>query len=117
MTDWTPVFSRLGYKSETEMWEDLYIAQGMSITELAKSLGVSRNKIRASLTNCGVPFRGRGGPNHQKLEVTDELIEEIKKDGIAAVAKRLRLSYTTVYKRVYQVKGIGADPPHDSEVA
>lgn len=106
MIDWTNTAQRLGYDSEAAMWTDYYVTKGLSVSQLAKRLDVSRNTIRDSLDRCGITIRGRGGPNNQKLDITDELVEEIRRDGITKVAKKLGLSYTTLYKRIYRVKGL-----------
>jgi len=103
---WNDVAQRLKYVDEVEMWNDLYVARGLSISKLALKLDISRNTVRDALDRVGIQLRGRGGPNNQKLEVTDELIEDIRENGVTAVAKKLGLSYTTVYKRLYRIKGL-----------
>lgn len=110
MIDLEPVFTKMGYKSESDFWIDLYVTQGLSISQLIIRLGISRNTIRARLEKHGIPIRSRGGANNQKLEITDELINEIRDEGITPVAKRLGLSYTTIYKRLYRARGIADEP-------
>lgn len=100
MIEWAPTAQRLGYTSELDMWTDLYCVRKLSISMLAVKLDVSRNTVRTSLERLNIEVRKQGGPNNLKLDVTDGLIDEIKREGIAAVAKRLELSYTTVYKRL-----------------
>jgi len=106
MIDWTPIAHRLNYPNEEAMWLDLYSVRKLSVGALAKKLDVSRNTIRTSLDRASVPVRKRGGSNNTKLQITDELVEEIRRHGIAVVARRLHLSYTTVYKRLYRVRGL-----------
>lgn len=106
MTDWTRLSSSLNYGDERSMWEDLYTVRKLSISQIARKLDVSSNTVRASLMRHGVTTRKRGGPNNQRLVVTDELVDECRRDGIAAVARRLDLDYTTVYKRLYRVRGL-----------
>jgi len=106
MIEWNSVASALGYTGEVEMWKDLYTTRRLSISQLSRKLDVGRNTIRASLGKSGIVLRKRGGPNNQRLVVTDELVEEVRKDGVAAVAKRLKLDYTTLYKRIYRVRGL-----------
>jgi transcriptional regulator of acetoin/glycerol metabolism len=100
MIDWVPVVQRLGYASEDAMWKDLYDAQRLSIAALAQRLGVSRNTIRHTLERRGVTLRGRGGANNNALDLTDAVIEEVRQHGVMAVAKRLEINYTTLYKRL-----------------
>jgi len=115
MIDWAPTAARLGYESELAMWTDLYIDRGLSISTLATKLDVSRNTVRTSLERLNIAIRKQGGPNNQKLNITDELVDEIKREGIAAVAKRLNLSYTTVYKRLYRVRGLKVSDLHPKD--
>jgi transposase len=104
--EWSGVATALEYPSEEEMWRDLYVTRGLSIVQIAKKLDVSRNTVRESLDRTGIVLRQRGGPNNQKLEITDALVEDIRREGITSVAKKLGLSYTTVYKRLYRVRGL-----------
>lgn len=85
------------------MWQDLYVTRKLSLVILAQKLDVSRNTVRSSLERLNIPIRTRGGANNQRLgELTGELIAEIEQHGVAATAKRLGLSYTTLYKRLYK---------------
>jgi hypothetical protein len=108
MISWDATVHRLGYTSEADMWHDLYVHRGLSISVLAERLDVSRNTIRTSLERRHIPIRKQGGPNNQKLEVTDALVDEVQREGIAAVAKRLNLAYTTLYKRLHARKVLEA---------
>lgn len=107
LIDWQSVAKRLGYDSPTRMWEDLYLEKKLSISQIETKLDVSRNVVKEQLTKAGIASRSRGGPNNAKVVITDELIAEMKRDGIKAVASRLQLSYTTLYKRL-RLRGISA---------
>lgn len=100
MIDWRPICTKLGYADEEAMWRDLYETQKLSITALEKRLGVSRNTIRQTLKKRGVTVRGRGGANRITLDLTDDVVAEVRRDGVMAVAKRLGVNYTTLYKRL-----------------
>ena len=102
MIEWAALTKSLGYDSETAFWQDLYVEKKLSIAQLSRKLDVSRNVIRDCLKKAGVTSRKRGGPNNSKVVLTEELIEEVRKDGIAVVAKRLEMDYTTLYKRLYK---------------
>jgi len=104
MIDWLSTAMKLGHADEEAMWKALY--EKSSIAELSTQLGVSRNTIRLRLVKCGVAFRGRGGPNNKHTDVTDELLEKVKREGIAAVAKELGIQYSTLYKRIYRIRGL-----------
>jgi transcriptional regulator of acetoin/glycerol metabolism len=105
MTDWTTIAKTLGYASDAAMWQDLYVTQRLSIDTLSTRLGVGRNTIRQTLKKHNVVIRGRGGANNNALDLTDEVIEEVRKNGVLAVAKRLEINYTTLYKRL-RARGI-----------
>jgi transposase-like protein len=100
MIEWNAIAQRLGYADENSMWRDLYDVKKKSIAALAGELGVSRNTIRHTIRARGIAVRGRGGANRNVLDLTDEVIAEVKRDGVAAVAKRLGINFTTLYKRL-----------------
>ncbi len=104
MIKWLDAANKLGYPSEHEMWSDLYLAQGLSVLQLAERLGVSRNTVREALSRHGITPRQRGGANNQKVFLTDEIIERVRVYGIAQVARELKVAYATLYKRLYQAK-------------
>ena len=100
MIEWGPLVKSLGYNNETHMWADLYIEKELSIAQISRKLDVSKNIIRSCLTRASIPIRSRGGPNNSKVVLTPELIDEIKLNGIKATATRLKMDYTTLYKRL-----------------
>jgi transcriptional regulator of acetoin/glycerol metabolism len=105
MIEWEVLAQRLGYADEDAMWRDRYSEKKTSIAALSVSLGVSRNTIRQRLEAKNIDLRSRGGANNNSLDLTDEVIEEVRRDGVMAVAKRLEINYTTLYKRL-RTKGI-----------
>jgi transposase len=111
------MYRSLGYASELDFWTDLYVTRKHSIAELAERLDVSRNTIRSTLERLNVPIRKQGGPNNQKLAANDEIAEEIEKDGVSAVAKRLGLSYAAVYKRRCIVRKEASDADADASTS
>lgn len=100
MIDWDTTASQLGYDSPQAMFRDLYVTKHLSIAQIETKLDVSRNVIKEQLLKAGIPKRKPGGPNNAKVVLTQELLDEIRKDGVRAVADRLKLSYTTLYKRL-----------------
>jgi predicted transcriptional regulator len=104
MIDWNELALKLKYADTTSMWTDLYETKKKSISTLATELGVSRNTIRDALAKASIVIRERGGPNNKRLEVTDALLEECEREGVAKVAANLGLSYSTLYKRIYKAK-------------
>jgi transcriptional regulator of acetoin/glycerol metabolism len=100
MIDWQPTAARLGYSSEESMWQELYDGQKLSIAQLSARLGVSRNTVRLALERRGVHIRKRGGANNKSLTLSPEILDDIRQHGILTVAKKLKLNYTTLYKRL-----------------
>lgn len=109
MVDWIGIAKAGGYIDESgegdpvKLLTDLYITQNLSLDALTTKLKVSRNAIRSTLVRLEIPTKKRGGANNQKFEVTDALIDRIKEIGVKAVAAELGVSYTTLYKRLYQI--------------
>ena len=89
--EWNIVFEALGYESEKAMLEDLYVKQGMSVNDLSRHLGYSRNSIRLRLVEHKIKTRSRGGANYKgKLHLaSDADLADIK---LAAVKFDVHLS-------------------------
>lgn len=94
---WQPIVEALGYADERAMLEDLYVAQAMSIADLAARLGYSRGIIIQHITDAGIPLRSRGGPNRKVTSKLAEIKDEEFAD-IAGLAERLDMHHSTVYK-------------------
>lgn len=100
MIEWEPFAKGLGYSSAPSMWKDLYETKQLTVAQISRKLNVSRNVVRANLTKAGVKMKGRGGPNNSRVVVTDDLLNEIRKDGLTTTAARHNLDYSTLYKRL-----------------
>jgi hypothetical protein len=101
--DWATVGLKLGHESETVMWQSLYWEQKLSITTLATRFGVSKQAVRAALLRCSIKLRERGGPQPAGPDPGPiDLEAQVAKDGVTAVSKRLGLSPSAVYKRLYR---------------
>ena len=62
--NWQRLARTLDYPDEVEMWQDLYLRQGLSIPNLGQRLGYGNFTIRRRLLKAGIPLRGQGGNNH-----------------------------------------------------
>lgn len=61
--NWKKVARELGYTSEREMWEDMYVKQNNSIESLADRLGYGTHTVKRRLDSVGISTRSRGGHN------------------------------------------------------
>jgi hypothetical protein len=59
---WHQIARHAGYTSEKEMWERMYEVENRSFDQLAKIFGYGTTTISRRLNRCGIPIRGRGGP-------------------------------------------------------
>jgi transposase-like protein len=77
---------------------DMY-KQHKSIEGIANELLLSRHTVRLAFERYDVEVKGQGGAQYVKFEVTEDLLDEIEATGVTAVARRLGVDYTSVYKR------------------
>jgi transposase len=94
--DWNLVAKKLSYTSEKEMWEDLYIRQVLSLSELGKRFGVSFFSIRNALIRNKIPRRSRGGPNNT-LALPPEFFSYLAEHGPKDAAAHFGISYSAAY--------------------
>lgn len=95
---WQPIAETLGYKSEREMLEDLYVTQGFSIQDLAVKLGYARNNIRRRLLIHGFELRSRGGKNNRGDGKLAELPDEKMRENPFTLAKEFGVHPATVFR-------------------
>src|SRR5581483_1856512 len=68
--------------------EELYIGQGMTIAEVAETLGVSHHLARRALHDHGIPVR-RGGPQSWRTQGATQVLAELYGDpDVAALLAR-----------------------------
>lgn len=92
---WLPIAQTLGFATEKEMLEHLYVKEGWSIDDIAKRLGYARINVRKRLLQHNITLRGRGGNNRH---VTDRLAAVEDLSNPTQVAKQLGLHPSTAYK-------------------
>lgn len=105
MINWEPYVKSLGFKTEKEMWTELYLTQGKTINALARQFSVSTGTIQSVLRRNEIGVRSRGGAHSTKIHVTPELIDRCEKEGVPKVAKDLGVDNTSLYKAVYYRRG------------
>ena len=69
--DWSYVANKLGYKTETEMWNGLYWDRGLKPCEIIPIVSehiegvyaICSQSVHTRMIRCGVKRRSRGGAN------------------------------------------------------
>lgn len=96
MTDFDRVAADRGHESVEHLFRDLYVRQDMSIEEVAEELHIGPKTAKRWLKKLGIQLRPRGGAQNVKIAFTEELVQEIIRDGVTAVALRLGVDRTTL---------------------
>ena len=110
-TNWTQVAEWLNYKSEKDMWDDLYVKQGMSGNGLDRHLGYNADSIRGRLRELGYVIKPKGGVNHTGLSISkyrDKLLNArntIKDLTVWQIHERYGISINH-FKRLAKAHGI-----------
>jgi hypothetical protein len=94
------VAQRAGFADFKSLLDQWYTAEEMSLVEIGERLHVSWPRVRKHLVRYGISVRGPGGPNNVLIVVTNELIQEIARDGIPAAAARLGVQENVLYARI-----------------
>lgn len=101
---WEAEAVRLGYTSEKEMWLDLYPKE--SLTQLSKKFGKAINSIRARIAACDLPIQSRGGANNVRVEMDQDLIDDVIKMGVVKSALKRGVRPQVIYSRLYYKYGL-----------
>lgn len=111
---WEEVVRSLDYRSEAEMYANLYTEKGMSINSLAGFFGVSPNTLKKRMKAKKVQIRRPGGPNRLGMsrvtKLTDAQMVNVKQ-----TAEEMNLHVSAVFKekrrRREVVDRLRLDPP------
>jgi transposase-like protein len=103
---WEALAKSLKFQDEKAMWQEYYEKRGLSITVLSNKLACSPHSVRSRILVSGLQLRKRGGPNAQKLEITQEVLDQVLKIGVPKTAKLLNVTAQTLYRRLYYQHGI-----------
>jgi hypothetical protein len=103
MIDWKKIAKEHGFVCE-DVGDPKAMLQAMykehkSIEAIANELLISRHTVRLAFERYDIDVKGQGGAQYVKFAVTEELLDEIEAVGVTAVARRLGVDYTSVYKR------------------
>lgn len=101
--------NHLGYDDAEDMFKDLYVTQGLSMSQISRRLGLGPATVNNWLRKLGISTRSRGGANrssvlHYKLHLMDQRYVFTKSNAFLADILRMNPSY--VYK--YKLKVVGS---------
>lgn len=102
----------LGYDTEKEMWEDLYVREGWPISRLSEKLGYGMQTIARRIRWAGLEVRNRGGANNpaRLRKCLFRLDQRFALQApVALVARIIRSSESTVFKYRQSVFGVNYD--------
>ena len=89
-----------GYPDYRTLLYELYVVQRIGLYELAARCHMHYRRVRKHLIRFGIQVRGRGGANNVKIVLTPQLLREVMKDGIPAVADRLGVHSSVLRARL-----------------
>jgi len=99
------VATELGYENTQHMLHELYVVQNVSIAKISARLFTPYRTLYRTMLALGIKIKSRGGRNNVRTEITAELLAEIARDGVAAVAERLGVEPSTFSARLKRTKG------------
>lgn len=109
MEDWNSLGRAAGFESEKAMWETLYVAEELSVSDIAERLGYGIATIVNRLNKHGIARRARGGPNHSH-KVTRLLFRLDQRlifhTPSSELARKLHMHENTVYKYKRSVQSV-----------
>jgi len=82
--------------------QKLYVEEGKTTREIAKTLGCSFDAVRVRCKNLGVPLRNPGSKILDINELTLGRLYVREDKSMSEIAKILDCSVSTIYKRVKQ---------------
>jgi hypothetical protein len=103
-TNWEATAKENGFSSEVEMWKSLY--PKMSMSQLAEKFHKGINTIRARLDYHQIAKRNRGGANNTKVDIDQELINDVITIGVGKAALKRGIKPQTLYQRLYYQNGM-----------
>lgn len=94
------VARRAGFADFKSLLDQWYTVERMGLTEVGERLHITWKRARKHLIRYGIPIRGPGGANNVLIVMTKELVQEIARDGVPAVAARLGVQDSVLYARI-----------------
>lgn len=94
------IAKRHGFESYRDLLHELYVVHRQGMIPIAQRLNISQARVRKHLLRFGFTLRGRGGRNNIRVAFTQQLIDEITRDGIPAVASRMGIAQSVLHVRM-----------------
>lgn len=99
--NWDELAKQIGYGSKRDMLEDMYLTQGLSLSDIGARLGCGTYTVNRHLNMLDINKRGRGGCNGssyqtRKLFYLDQRI--IMTHPLTQLAKLINCSSSLIYK-------------------
>lgn len=99
--NWTDYARSIGYSSERDMLEDMYLKQGLSLSQICARIGCGLHTVNRHLDMLGISKRPRGGCNgsanqSRKLFLLDQRI--VMKHNLYRLARLIGVSSSLLYK-------------------
>lgn len=97
--NWNSLAKAMGYASDREMFRKLYVEDGKTIAQLREQFSCTQFAIKKKLIEHGITIRSRGGARSVKIaSFTQEMLDEINRDGIRETAKRYGVSRYSLFR-------------------
>ncbi len=99
--NWTDYAHKIGYSSEREMLEDMYLTQGLALSQISQRLQCGIHTVNRHLDALQITKRGRGGCSgaanqSRKLFLLDQRI--VMTYSLLKLAKEIGVSSSLIYK-------------------
>jgi hypothetical protein len=99
--NWTDYARSIGYSSERDMLEDMYLKQGLSLSQICVRIGCGLHTVNRHLNDLGISKRSRGGCNgsanqSRKLFLLDQRV--VMKHNLYRLARLIGVSSSLLYK-------------------
>ena len=110
--NWEDFAHSIGYGSEREMLEDLYLTQGQSLSQIAQRLQCGTHTVNRHLDQLKITKRNRGGCNSnnnqsRKLFMLDQRVIMLRP--LLQIAKLIGVSSSLLYKYRRQAQRLQED--------
>ena len=93
-----------GYVDYRDLLQSLYTVQELTLYELSRRCMISIPRLQGHMRRFNIPQRPKGRTRPPKVVFTPELLQEIARDGVPAVSRRLGVGSAALYLQMKSVK-------------